>query len=103
MNIDGLWLACYVAGYPLTLIGMIVVYLWFKQFEVVCPAVFNLSHLPASSAKKGFQYWGYILGGSYKDLTNADIRFKCTFLRVFFWVYMVNFVFVALGIFILKP
>lgn len=96
-----IWLCCVFAHVVATLSGMILSWRWKKEFERVCPEVFNLSYLPWGDRRRAFQYWGYILSGKYKSLNNTEIMKKCAFLRIFMAVYTVNFLLIAIGIFAL--
>ena len=97
------WACCFIAGYPLTIIGMVMIFVWFKQFEKAYPVVFNLANVSGTSWQKTSQYWGYILSGKYAGLDRSDIRTKCAILRYFFIIYLINFVFVAVGMFVQSP
>ena len=92
------WKVCYFAGFPLALLGVAMIYFWFKEFEKAYPQVFNLPSGGTQELKRDVRYWGYILRGRYKDLDRSDIRTKCAILRWYFVFFSVNFAFVFAGI-----
>lgn len=97
--IETIWVVCFISGFAMSLIGLIVTYILFKQFENAYPKVFNLSNLAITNNEKVTRYWFYILSGRYKELDRVDVRIKCTGLRIFFLIYVIIFAIAILGIF----
>ena len=98
-----IWIICFFLGMAMSLAGMLLVLLFWKQFEKACPAIFNLAEYPATGWRKSSQYWAYILGGNYEAVDRADIRLKCSILRIYFWLYLLIFAIAAIGIFVPWP
>jgi len=94
---DYIWIICFFTLWPLTLAGMVIVHFWFKQLERTYPHIFGFGNLPSTDWRKT-NYWGFILSGKSATLDRPDMRAKCAILRAFFWIYLVNFLLVAIGV-----
>ncbi len=95
---DAIWSFCVIAGFPLSLIGVVMVFFWFKEFEKSYPGIFNLPRPSASEFKRSTRYWEYILRGKYSSLDRPDVRRKCAILRAFFIIYLITFAIAFIGI-----
>lgn len=97
------WVICYLGFLVLTLVGIYTSLLWFHQLEKAYPEVFDLSGHLASKSQRLTKYWGYMLARKYHGLDDPRFRAKCEFLRIFFWVYLLDTAISLIGIFIVWP